>query len=179
MLKPVENGKETRLKNRIILDIYNSNVIQNYCRTLSPNDFEELKSELIIQLYKMSDDKLINHFQNNCLTYICFTIIKRIKYGTISDTGIFHKRIDDFSLHNEGFEDKIVDEDENYEQIYIDLESEIKNLHWYQGTLFRLYYVDELTLKQISEQTGINIKSVHYSIKTTRNLLKKKLQKDI
>lgn len=179
------------MKNKIILDIYNSNVIQNYCRTLSPTDFEELKSELIIQLYKMSEDKLINHFENNCLTYICFTIIKRIKYGTISDTGVFYKKLDlmsdiptsgDFS--GDGWENTMnsfegtIEAKQEQEDLFANLESSIQSLHWYHKTLFDMYYTEDMTLKMISEKTGINIKSIHYSLKVTRQQLKKILKKN-
>ena len=40
-----------------------------------------------------------------------------------------------------------------------------------------MYYFEKLTLKQISEKTGINLKSIHYTIKITRKKLKKKLLK--
>jgi len=158
--------------------MFNNKSIDAYCRTLDSNNFEELKSELIMQLYKMDITKIITYDANNCLTYICFTIIKRIKFGTIADTGFFYK--------NEKFDELTstnipVVESTDWQEIENNLDSikaEIASKHWYDRTLFEMYYYQEMTLKEISLQTGINLKSVHYCIKKTRMSIKKKLNKN-
>jgi len=173
----LKKTKKIDLQNKIILEVFNNKSIEGYCRSLDSNNFDELKSELIIQLYKMDLQKLIAYHNNNCLTYICFTIIKRIKFGTISDTGIFFSKLnyDELKVNKEI---QYEEEENTTDKDYLKLESEIKQLHWYKRTLFEMYHIQNMTLKMISEKTGINIKSIHYSLKITRQELKKKLQKD-
>lgn len=168
------------MRDKIILYVYSQQTIDNYCKTICFENYEDLKSELIIQLYKMDEEKLYNYYIKNCLIYVCFTIIKRIKYGTIIDTGLFYKNdYSDLEIQHlngsieETFEEDFID----YELLYDKLKNEVKNLHWYNKTLFEMYYFEKLTLKQISEKTGINLKSIHYTIKITRKKLKKKLLK--
>ena len=126
----------------------------------------------------MPEEKLTEYYSKNCLMYICFTIIKRIKYGTITDTGLFYTKeklvlefFDDYYNMREEVSEENIDLGKK-------LESEISNLHWYHKILFEMYYKDNFTLKQISEKTGINIKSIHYAIKKTRIKLKKKLKEE-
>ena len=45
-------------KNEIIVSMYGSDIILRYCRTIHP-EYDELKSQLIIQLIQMPDHKLI------------------------------------------------------------------------------------------------------------------------
>lgn len=161
--------------------MFENKQISVYCQSLDSQNWDELRSELVIQLYKMPEPKLTEYYSKNCLIYICFTIIKRIKYGTISDTGLFYNKD---KLNMEFYDDyyEIDIEDIDLSDTKIDLiqklEGELKNLHWYSKILFEMYYKDNLTLKQISERTGINLKSIHYSIKKTRIKLKKKLKEE-
>lgn len=166
------------MKDKIIVEMFESSTIEGYCQSLDSANWNELKSELVMQLYKMPEDKLTEYYSKNCLIYICFTIIKRIKYGTIADTGLFYTKE---KLVLEFFDDYYNLQEEYVEEktdLYKKLESEITNLHWYHKILFEMYYKDNLTLKQIAEKTGINIKSIHYALKKTRLKLKKKLKED-
>jgi len=165
------------MREKIIVSLYNDKSIEIYCKNLDFYNWEELKSELIMQLYKMNESKLIDYYNTNCLTYVCFTIIKRIKYGTISDTGLFSTKDDNLEFIDDFYKNVSIEETSTVisEEIWNKLEFELRNLHWYSKVLFEMYYLQKMTLKQISEKTGINLKSVHYSIKQTRLKLKKKL----
>jgi hypothetical protein len=165
------------MRDKIIVSIYNDKSIEIYCKNLDFYNWEELKSELLIQLFKMNESKLTDYYKKNCLIYVCFTIIKRIKYGTISDTGLFSTKDENLEFMDDFYKNVSISDvpEQISEETYNKLESELRNLHWYSKILFEMYYNDKLTLKQISEKTGINLKSVHYSIKQTRLKLKKKL----
>jgi hypothetical protein len=72
--------------------------IELYCRAIYGRkkmwcDWEELRSEMIMQLYKMKDERLFDAYNCGYLEYICLTICKRISLGTISDTGIFNQKV--------------------------------------------------------------------------------------
>ena len=148
-----------------------------YCRALvgSVNrmyEWEELLHEVVFQLCKMDEEKLLMAARCNYLEYLCFTIAKRIWAGNISDTGVFKKRLDGFELKGD-FEEVV---EESHHFLVDDLREEISKLHWYNGTLLKMY-LEGYNLREISERTGINLKSVHYAIKKTREAIKNNLEK--
>jgi DNA-directed RNA polymerase specialized sigma24 family protein len=151
--------------------------IRSYCRSLTGSkgrfgDWEELLHELIIQLYKMDENKLFMASRCNYLEYLCFTIIKRIWAGNISETGIFKNRKDGFELKGDFGE--VIEESHHF--LIDELREEISKLHWYNETLLKMY-LEGFNLREISEKTGINLKSVHYALKRTRLIIKNNLEK--
>jgi len=165
-------------KDRIVIKIYESKVIEAYCRTLH-NDYEELKSQLIYQLIKMPEAKMVTAETNGYLEYLCFTICKRIIYGNVKDSGIFYLNKKHLSLE-EGFSYNIIDDiDDDMTTKKLDIVNEIVNgQHWYNKTLFNYHYYDGYKLREIAEMTGINIKSVAYTIRKTRDEIKKQIKDD-
>lgn len=165
-------------KDRIVIKIYESKVIEAYCRTLH-NDYEELKSQLIYQLIKMPEAKMVTAETNGYLEYLCFTICKRIIYGNVKDSGIFYLNKKHLSLE-EGFGYNIIDDvDDDMTTKKLDIVNEIlNNTHWYQKILFNYHYKDGYKLREIAEMTGINIKSVAYTIRKTRDEIKKQIKDD-
>jgi len=151
--------------------------IRLYCKTITESkkkfsDWEELLHELVIQLYKMDEEKLMAAFKLNYLEYLCFTIIKRIWAGNITDTGVFRKRIDNLELFNDV---EISDSNENNNFLLDELDEQVSRLHWYNSTLLKMY-LEGYNLREISEKTGINLKSVHYAIKKSKEVIKKNLE---
>ncbi len=164
-------------KDEIILEIWNSHQIIKYCKVVGGNNWEELRSELIGQLYNMNVNKLYKYKLNGFLEYVCFKICSRIKNGHVVNTGIFYQHntaditwelplldfIDD-DVYILGLYDKVLDL--------------VDEQHWYNKTLFRHYYIDGMKLKEISEKYGINIKSIHYAIGKVKNEIKKQIEDD-
>jgi hypothetical protein len=166
-------------KDRIIIKIYESKAIESYCRTLH-NDYEELKSQLIYQLIKMPEVKMVTAETNGYLEYLCFTICKRILYGNVKDSGIFYLNKKHLSLE-EGYGYNIIDDstDDDNTLRNLDIVNEIvNNQHWYSKILFNYHYKDGYKLREIAEMTGINIKSVAYTIRKTRDEIKKQIKDD-
>jgi hypothetical protein len=166
-------------KDRIVIKIYESKIIESYCRTLH-SDYEELKSQLIYQLLKMPEAKMITAETNGYLEYMCFVICKRIVIGRVKDSGMFYLNKKHLSLE-EGYGVDKIDEstDDDYLSIKkLDKITEILNgSHWYNKILFNYHYKDGYKLREIAEMTGINIKSVAYTIKKTRDEIKKQIKK--
>ena len=167
-------------KDRIIIKIHESRIIEAYCRTLH-REHEELKSQLVYQLIKMPESKMVTAETNGYLEYMCFTICKRIVYGRVKDSGIFNI-FKGGSRNNENIDKaySVVDENTDEEPYKdIDVINEILNgKHWYNKTLFNYHYKDGYKLREIAEMTGINIKSVAYTIKKTRDEIKKQIKDD-
>lgn len=162
-------------KNDIIVLMLKSKHIELYCKAIYGrkkmwSDWEELRSEMIMQLYKMKDEKLFEAYNCGYLEYVCLTICKRISIGTISDTGIFSDKAR-FEELTFDLEDKM---SADFSEKIEDMIGQIKNLHWYDRTLME-YALEGWKLREISEHTGINLKSVHYTIKKSKNKIKKNL----
>jgi hypothetical protein len=164
-------------KDEIIVMMYQSDIIIRYCRTITP-EYDELKSQLIIQLIQMPESKLITAEQNNYLEYLCFTICKRILAGRVKGSGMFYLAKNHLSIQ-EGWGIDKADEsiDDDTIKKVDDINDIVNNLHWYSKTLFNLHYKDGYKLREIAEMTGINLKSIAYDIKKTRNEIKKQLNK--
>jgi DNA-directed RNA polymerase specialized sigma24 family protein len=58
------------------------------------------------------------------------------------------------------------------------IEQIVNSIHWYDRTLFNYHYKMGYKLREISEMTGINLKSIAYTIKKTRDKIKKELNDD-
>lgn len=163
-------------KDEILIYIYENQNVIAYCRTICRNDWEELKSQLIIQLIKMPDNKLKQAWQRNYLEYLCFCIAKRIMAGRVKDSGDFYLTKNNLSLE-EGWGFDVIDDDVPIDNEKLDrIEKEIQKTHWYDRTLFNYKYKDGYKLREISELTGINIKSIGYTINKTKKMIKTNLK---
>jgi DNA-directed RNA polymerase specialized sigma24 family protein len=160
-------------KDEILVYIYNNQSIIAYCKTICSNDWQELKSQLIIQLIKMPDYKLLQAQQKNYLEYLCFVIAKRIVAGRVKDSGDFYLSKNHLSLE-EGYGLDVIEEDFINNDKIDKIEIEINKLHWYAKTLFNYVYKDGYKLREISEMTGINLKSISYTINKTKKEIKNK-----
>lgn len=166
-------------KNEIIEIVYDNTSIIKYCKHFT-NEWEELKSQLVIQLYNMKYEKLLLAYNNGYLEYMCMTICKRIMYGNVPNTGFFYKpdRFADSIIIEECLED-ITNEDEQHQNELLQKIDDILNtLHWYDKTLFEYYYKQGYKLREISDMTEINLKSIHANIKKTKEYIKNKLKQD-
>lgn len=162
-------------KDQIIVEMYQSHIILRYCKAITP-EYDELKSQLIIQLINMPDHKVMAAKQNGYLEYLCFVICKRIVAGRVKDSGMFYLAKNHLSLE-EGYGADVTIEEEGND--YLEkVEDIVNNIHWYSKTLFKLHYKDGYKLREISEMTGINLKSVAYDIRKTREYIKQQLLKN-
>lgn len=164
--------------NDIIEEVFMSEIINKFCHNLiskskyNYSDIDELKSELVMQLYKTDLKKLQDWKDRNVLEYCCITILKRILMGTnVSKESIFYFGNKEYTTPNENI--NIADQkDYNNHQRMEEIDDIVERLHWYDKTLFRLFYKQGYNLREISELTDINLKSVHYSISKTRKKIK-------
>ena len=160
-------------KNEILEYVLKNKNIEAYIKSLT-FDYQELKSDLIYQLLKIEETKLIGVWNGDYIEYFCFTICKRIKFGNIKDSEFFYKKqnIDELTYK----EDRQDDVEYNSSENLIKVEEEINRLHWYDKTLFIMYYKQGYNYREISELTGINIKSVFHNINKTKDFLKNKFK---
>jgi RNA polymerase sigma factor (sigma-70 family) len=167
-------------RNDIIEEMYTSEKIMKYAKSLSPTDWEELISSLIMELYKMKFSKLKIAKENGFIEYTCFVIMKRLKWGSNPKNTVFQKNVDNIEI--ELIYDIIQEEDDNEMEYdnnkrYDEYRYLISTLHWYDKTLWDMYYKEGLKLREIEELTQIKLKTVHANLTKTKTLLKQKLKK--
>jgi DNA-directed RNA polymerase specialized sigma24 family protein len=164
-------------KDEIILHIYHSQDVIRYCMAICYEDHEELKSQVIIQLYNMPDYKLINAWNKNYIEYLAIVIAKRILGGRVKGSGDFYLQKKALSIQ-EGYgldiTEIVPEQNGKLERI----ESIVNSLHWYNKILFNYHYIDGYKLREIAEMTGINLKSIAYTIDKTRKEIKKQLKEN-
>lgn len=162
-------------KDEIILHVYQSPDVMRYCMAICFNDHEELKSQVIIQLYNMPDQKLQNAWNKGYIEYLSIVIAKRILGGRVKGSGDFYLHKNHLSIQ-EGYGLDVSETAPEQSKKLELIETIVSNSHWYNKTLFNYHYVDGYKLREISELTGINIKSVAYTIDKTRKEIKKQLK---
>jgi DNA-directed RNA polymerase specialized sigma24 family protein len=137
---------------------------------------EDIVQETYIALYKYADaTKIIDASGNVRKGYVFFTLKslffqyynKKMKVNKVS--------IDEqFTL----FDDSNLDEHNAYNDICLLIDEEIKNWHWYDEKLFKLYRDSDMSMRDIAKETNISLISIFNSIKNYKEILNTKFNKD-
>ncbi len=67
---------------------------------------------------------------------------------------------------------------ESLENIYDRVENEISSWDWYDQKLFRIYKDERKPMRQISEETGISLKSIFLTIKSCKERIRQSVGDD-
>jgi DNA-directed RNA polymerase specialized sigma24 family protein len=191
-------------KEIIMTYVYKSESLKKYFMAKVDKKYiDELKSELYISLLEMKEEKLFKAYDEGYLDGLCIQIIKNqynsdnSKFFKDVKNGGFRKsfnRIDSYDTQDYNddmkyiklFEEFIDNSDLNTEQLLLEdlkieedlikIESVLKNLHWYDKTLFDMNVVDGLKMSEISRMTKISQHSILYSITKTKKKIKESLK---
>lgn len=160
------------MKDKIILKIWKNPNIEAYIKSICYNDWQELRSEFIVQILKVEESKLATADRGGFLEYLCFKIIKRITLGNIKDTGIFNKKSKGW-VELDGMDIEV--ESEEFSARLNEIWEIVDSSHWYDKILFKAYFSEGLNYRQISEKYGINAKSIYYAVNKMKNKIKSNL----
>jgi DNA-directed RNA polymerase specialized sigma24 family protein len=160
--------------NNALIYFYESETIKNMFLKIKSHHREDFKSFIMDNLLD-KPDKLIKAYEEGWFDFYIWRIIANQYYSTTSPW--YRKYLIK--------ENVMIDVAEGEPEVSIDEESvlnQIKSIlnrqHWYNRTLFEMYYFEKLTYKKIEEKTGINYISVRRTVMKTLENVKTQIKYD-
>ena len=160
--------------NQALIYFHDSDTIKNMFLKIKSKDRDEFKS-FILDILIDNCDKLILAYQEGWIDYYIWRIISNQYY---SNTSPWYRKHIIKDYYETDIPD-IIDEEVNdvdLEKIIIEVKTIIRKMHWYDRTLFEMYYFDKMTYKKIESETGINYIAVRRSVMKTLQNVKKQLK---
>lgn len=147
---------------------------------------------LRIEKYVDEPDKIINPQTGEINSFYIFVTMKNIYFHWFNQrmkmAAYEVKEFDFFSEeeYNDGLCSDSLDDEANmldmeyaHQQIVDSIADEIKGWHWYDEKLFKLYFMTDMSLRDIAAETKISLSSIYNSIKNLRDLIKDKFGEDV
>ena len=140
-------------------------------------EHEDLLSFVIEELYKCDEKRINEIIEKNQMTFY----IARIMVNQFhSKTSRYYKKYKQYyNYHvteiNDSITKSIPDntkEQEEKENKIQWIESELKNLHWFDAEIFKIYYKNSHSLNSLSRATKINRNTIYHSINRVKKHLK-------
>jgi RNA polymerase sigma factor (sigma-70 family) len=165
-------------KEEIILQFYNSPNPMQICKKISDSYYTtDLLHECILTLYDLDEQKILDAYKNNYLSYLFYKIVSN---SYVSYTSPFAKKYRHFNQTTDDFKKIQADieiENDNYEELFErfiqHIENDIESFEEYERELFKLY-VQFRDFRKISNLVGIKYGAVRHSILQTIKKLKEK-----
>jgi RNA polymerase sigma factor (sigma-70 family) len=133
---------------------------QEEAKDASMDIFEELLSKLLEHEVKNFKSWLYSLTRNHCL-------MKMRKHKGVSEVDVQSEKIENQFMESPGFE-HLVDVKQDESQILLNAIAQLKDG---QRECIRLFYLKELSYKEVSENTGLDLKQVKSNIQNgKRNL---------
>ena len=143
------------------------------------DDAQDLTQEVYIVMLEYDQEKLKTIYDNGHLGFWCTRVMLNMyirsnsqfkkKHHEINKTGIDNEyRLNQLICDgNAGIEEKILQED----RLNL-INSAMDDLHFYDKTLFKVYYETDHTIRSLAEATGISTTSIFHTIKNVRNYIR-------
>lgn len=159
--------------------IINNKIINDYFSKVQAEWKDDFKSHIYLIIFEMNDSKLESLYEKGELgKFIVGIITNQLKSKTSSFYNLYKKNTEiDYYSYNlvNDFKptEEIIRNEINKKINYSNIMNKLKGFHPYHLSLFKLKYVDGLTIKQISEKLNIKYTTVYASIRKTEDKLKK------
>ena len=169
-------------RDKILIEVFNDNFYKCFAASLAPTLVDEVQSELIVTLAEMNEEKLITLYNNKELKYYSIAIIrnmvlnKRSPFNKQFEKGLCYE--DNKDVWNAAEEVAVIDfnddaGDKLLADIYSFLSTRSKNVSggWYDEKLFKMYFGDNVSFRDVSKKTGIPTSSIYHNIKNTTEII--------
>lgn len=158
--------------------IINNKIINDYFSKVDTEFKDDFKGYIYLLIFELIDNnftKIKNLYLKDELgKFIIGIITNQLKSNTSSFHKIYRKTtvIDGYSLLKKQ-EDEDLERDIIKLVNYNNLINKLNNLHPYHATLFKMKWIDGLTINQISQKTKIKYTTIYASLRKTESILKK------
>lgn len=136
---------------------------------------------VLAEYFLMNEKKIIKTYKSDYFRYWWARVVMN---QVNSNTSQFYRenfvQINEIGdIHIEEEEENEIEEKQKQEEKYLQIEKAMKNLkvNWFDSEIFKLYYKENLSLRQIEKETGIDHCLAYISINKTRNQIKQTLNK--
>jgi len=140
------------------------------------NDYEDLLHFVIEELYKCDEEKVNEIINHKDMRWYIIRIMVNQYHSKTSRYFKKYKRYYDYQVSDindaitksrpDNIKDKEVIEDRlNW------IEDKLKNLHWFDVEIFKLYYNNSHSLNSLSKATKINRNTIYHSINKVKKFL--------
>lgn len=171
-------------KNQLINLIINSPTINTTLDKVQPEDLRlDFKQHFYLQLLEKTEEKLLYEYEKgpDCLIKFAAAILKlQLKSNTSSFHKLYRKKqaLNDYYAHFDTISEiELGSSPETLKKInYDNIILALNHIHPKKAKLFIEHYINQKTLKQISQQYKIKYSTVVYNIRSTENQLKRDLK---
>lgn len=170
-----------------------------YSMALSICGDEQLSMDIVQEMYLRIDkyvkdeSKVIDENGDVNPFYIYVTIkniyfkmfndSKRVKLVQLRDDDFFYEyEFDDQSnILTETVEDenKKQQMEEAFQKTVDRIMQEAKSWHWYDEKLFKLYFLTDMSLRDVAKKTNISLTSIYNSVKNYKEFMTEKFSEDV
>ena len=146
--------------------------------TKREDDAQDLTQEVYIVMLEYDQEKLKTIYDNGHLGFWCTRVMLNMYIRSNSQFKKKHHEINKTGLDNDyilnqmacegeaGIEEKIMQE----ERLNL-INNAMDYLHFYDKTLFKVYYETDHTIRSLAEATGISTTSIFHTIKNVRSYI--------
>lgn len=141
------------------------------------NDYEDLLHFVIEELYKCNKDKINDIIINKDMRWYIIRIMVNQYHSKTSRYYKKYKKYYDYQvcIINDSITNSVPDNIKDKEIIEDRLnwiEKKLKNLHWFDAEIFKLYYSNSHSLNSLSKATKINRNTIYHSVNKVKKYLK-------
>ena len=151
-----------------------------YSMTKDMDRAKDLVQDMYLRLHRLGKTKEDIMYKDTINRYFVWTVL--VNMYKVSMRSKVYKKIDTCELFgNEDVADEEYDVEENYsfEKITKAIKEIVSTWKPYDKKLFELYFIHGQSLRQISKGAGIGLNSIHNSVKSYRDILRKELSEDL
>ena len=136
---------------------------------------EDIVQETYIMLFKWSSEEKLFKDGNISKGYMWLALKNTFLQHVNKKNKIKFIPLED--VYNLQVEDN-TEENEAYNDLLNNIDSECESWHWYDKQLFELYKNTDKSLRQISAETNISVSSIFNTIKTCKRRIKNNIEED-
>jgi len=148
----------------------------NIAKSIVKNDFaEDIVQEFYIKLDRYAKYEMFIFADGSVNKTYAYMILRSICLNYLKEKNKFCK----VDLHDGySIEENDIEAKEAIEKIYNKIDNELKNWHWYDKDLFKIYKDENISIRKLAKETTISSSSIFHTLKSCKEKIKDKFSED-